>query len=120
VSTAARGSCKSPFTNDVMGPQLLEAVQVRNLLEHLVRSDGLPLDRAQDWRDQIAERESIDRWRREAVGARRKGAVEGGGGIGFERCLYTLPAVLSLARALSLSLACSLGRWRRGRDASPG
>jgi hypothetical protein len=67
ASTASPGACKSPYTNDMMGTNLLEAVQVRNLIEHMIRSDGVPEARARDWRGQFAEREAIDQWRREAV-----------------------------------------------------
>lgn len=61
----------------MMGTNLLEAVQVRNLIEHMIRSDGVPEARARDWRGQFAEREAIEKWRREAVSCYMMGMVDG-------------------------------------------
>lgn len=53
------GSCRSPLTNQRMGPLITTCVQARDTIEQLVRS-GLCLgDKAASWRRRIEEEEAV-------------------------------------------------------------
>jgi len=57
---------KSPVTNEPIGPRLVDAVQVRNLIEAMVRSDAVPADQSFEWRQLLSDRDTFNSWRREA------------------------------------------------------
>ena len=59
---------KSPVTNEKMGPRLLPAVQVRNSIKAMVQSGALSGDKADAWRQRLAEEEEVAATRRRAEG----------------------------------------------------
>ena len=63
-----KGHDKSPSTNLPMGKKLIPALQVKNMIEKLVRSGAIKGEKAAAWKKKIAEQEEVARLRQKAEG----------------------------------------------------
>ena len=59
-------SDKSPVTNLKMGSELLDATQVRSMLETMVKSGAISGDKADKWQERLKAEEQAAEWRRRA------------------------------------------------------
>jgi len=50
---------RSPYTNEPMGPKLLPAVQVRNVIEKLVSSGAISGEKAEYWKERIRDEKEL-------------------------------------------------------------
>lgn len=50
---------RSPYTNEPMGPRLLPAVQIRNVIEKLVSSGAIRGEKAEHWRERIRDEKEL-------------------------------------------------------------
>ena len=57
-------SDKSPVTNLKMGSELLDATQVRSMLETMVKSGAISGDKADKWQERLKAEEMAAEWRR--------------------------------------------------------
>ena len=57
---------RSPITNEPMGPRLMPAVQVRNVIERLVRSGEVASDMAGRWHQWLEEQSLVSTLKRDA------------------------------------------------------
>ena len=63
---ARPGELKSPTLNTPMGPRLLPAKQVRNIIEQMVRTGAISGPRAEAWSAKLAEEEEVKETRAKA------------------------------------------------------
>ena len=59
---------RSPVTNLRMGPKLVAATQIKNMIERMVQSNAVPEEKAGAWRKRIKEQEKVHELRRKAEG----------------------------------------------------
>lgn len=50
---------RSPYTNEPMGPKLLPAVQVRNVIEKLVSSGAINGEKAEHWKERVRDEREL-------------------------------------------------------------
>ena len=62
------GDLKSPLLNTPMGPKLLPATQVRNVIEQMVHSGAVDGPKAEEWLKKHAEEEEVKTMRAMAEG----------------------------------------------------
>ena len=65
---ARPGELKSPALNTPMGPRLLPATQVRNIIERMVRTGSISGPRAEAWSKKLAEEKEVKKMRARAGG----------------------------------------------------
>ncbi len=65
---ARPGQLKSPALNTPMGPRLLPATKVRNIIERMVRTGSISGPKAEAWSRKLADEEEVKALRAEAEG----------------------------------------------------
>ena len=64
---------RSPMTGKPMPTRVIPAIQIRQMLERMVRSGAFHGDKAAAWEKRIAEMDEVEEWRRQGILARWPG-----------------------------------------------
>ena len=67
---------KSPHTNEPMGKKLLPALQVKNMIETMVKSGALSTDKCAAWTQKLEEEKEVERLRQRAEAGEVRAMVE--------------------------------------------
>ena len=67
---------KSPHTNEPMGKKLLPALQVKNMIETMVKSGALSADKCAAWTQKLEEEKEVERLRQRAEAGEVRAMVE--------------------------------------------
>jgi hypothetical protein len=83
---------RSPVTNLAMGSKLVPATQIKNMIERMVKSGGLPEDKTAEWRRRLKHQEEVTNMRKRAEAGDvvasltlAKWYVQGGMGLPYDR-----------------------------------
>mmetsp|Transcript_127380 Transcript_127380/g.271569 ORF Transcript_127380/g.271569 Transcript_127380/m.271569 type:complete len:259 (-) Transcript_127380:97-873(-) len=91
-----QGNGTSPVTHENMGHRLTPAVQVRNMIEHMVRSGAVSGDKAGDWTKRIKDIDKVKELRLEA----EQGNVNAMQQLGLAYCHGQMGIIKDRAQAL--------------------
>ena len=101
---ARPGELKSPSLNTPMGPRLLPATQVRNIIERMVRNGAISGPKAEAWSMKLAEEEAVKAMRARAEGGDTEAMCRMGAWHFFGM------------RGLAKDAKSGVGWWQRGHD----
>jgi len=83
AKTQKQGELKSPMTNQLMGPKLYPALQVRNAIHRLIKTGIIAGEAAQKWKAQQDELEAMTKDMRETMSKAYMGEVRAMRDCGF-------------------------------------
>ena len=76
LNTDDNGMSRSPMTNTLMGQNLIPAIQMRNLIETLVKNGDLDEDLADSWESRVKDKEEMSSFLRKALAGDGDAALE--------------------------------------------
>ena len=105
ITTWLHQTQRSPWTNQPMGPTLLPALHIKNMLQRMIESGSLEGDRAEAWLTSIRQADEVAKVRAKAM-------------AGHGRSMYNLGRLYSLGlNGLPLDVSEAYRWWSKSHEA---